>query len=327
MAVIVAEAQIILSSGMPLLNRLAIPLHGLGIVLGDTQAFIVAVAQSELAPAVPHLRCFAGPLHGLGIVLGFTVCAPIVVFCDVGYLLRSQPCKFIRCLRLLLHHLRLLLHHLWLLLHHLLLHHLWLLRHAACSHEMLGHGAGHVGIQLHAALGRGIAYGYYLIVVRPYGQVNLHFAVALIGLRVNDDHSRSGCIVDGQLLRLHQGSTPLRHHQRQHVGHLALHALDAVVAEVDEQRQEVRVLHVEHVRALAYVHPVLARPEGHVANDVALKLGTGGSQLHLHQCTRVAHFVVPRLRTGRQVHRRRLHPLHRQLLRRRHEGQQQEQPY
>ena len=46
MTVSVHDAEIVLSVGVPLLGGLAIPLHRLGVVLGDT--FAVAVHDAEI---------------------------------------------------------------------------------------------------------------------------------------------------------------------------------------------------------------------------------------------------------------------------------------
>ena len=55
--------------GVPLPGRLAIPLHRLALVLGDASAVVVHDAEIVLSFGVPLLRGLLEPLHRLGVVL------------------------------------------------------------------------------------------------------------------------------------------------------------------------------------------------------------------------------------------------------------------
>ena len=56
-----------------LFRRLAVPIHGLRLVLGNTVAIAEAIAEFPLRASEPLFRRLAIPLHGLRVVLGNTL--------------------------------------------------------------------------------------------------------------------------------------------------------------------------------------------------------------------------------------------------------------
>ena len=166
-----------------------------------------------------------------------------------------------------------------------------------------------------ARLGR-IARGLYAVRVAALAQSQadravvhlLHLLVYVHGavLRRDAHHQIAHAVVD--LLPY------LGYQQCQLIHCLRLDASDAVVAEVDAQWHEVRVLDAQHVRAFAHIDPVLARLVGHIAQHVTLELCADGGQLHLHQSAGVPVQVVAGHGAGCQVCGAGLHLLDGQLL-------------
>ena len=65
--------EVVLGSSIALLGRLAVPLHRLGIALGQPpRPFCIHDAEVGLGICMTLLGCLAVPLHRLGIVPGHT---------------------------------------------------------------------------------------------------------------------------------------------------------------------------------------------------------------------------------------------------------------